>query len=154
MDERERAARWARAAEAIEKRRNRVSKYITVHVSRGTNRVMPVTDGNEVGEKAVMDEGARSPWIANHQELQSRLQQEAMFTPEELLADAENWLEDHNVMNRKTCWVHRETRELTFEMPAAVRMKKDLGQADIKKRALDAKRKKMTKIAASFRGDI
>ena len=69
-----------------------------------------------------------------------------------MLADADNWVEDYNPMNRQTCWVHRESRELTFDMPAAVRLKRELEDADSKRRALDLRKKQMSKLATSFRG--
>lgn len=55
-------------------------------------------------------------------------------------------------MNRQTCWVHRETRELTFDMPAAVRLRRETEEASSKRRALDLRKKQMSKLATSFRG--
>ena len=138
----------------LERRRGSLSKYIKATPPRETQGNANKADGQDLGseKKALLEDGARPPWIANHDELEARRKREAELSREELLADAGNWVEDYNPMNRQTCWVHRETRELTFDMPAAVRLRRETEEASSKRRALDLRKKQMSKLATSFRG--
>ena len=154
LDEPQEAARWARLAEALEQRRSSLSKYIKENSPKETqdNGAAGHNHGKGSERAAQLEDNSRPPWIANHDELEARHRREAELSREELLADADNWVEDHNPMNRQTCWVHRETRELTFDIPSGVRLKREEEEADTKRRALDLRKKQMSKLATSFRG--
>ncbi len=78
----------------------------------------------EVGEEVdsnVREEGVR--WIATKEELAIREAAEALLSPEELAAKADEWSEHIDPMTENVFWVHDETLEQSMTMPGALKMR-------------------------------
>jgi hypothetical protein len=149
LDEPKRAARWATRAEALTRSCNRAmlrirDKEVQEIVWQGVN---PVLSG--AFDALSNAEDSIPPWIGNHAQVVARSDSEAAMSEEQLLAEAENWLENYNAMSKETCFIHKITREMTFDVPAPVRLKKERAAANDKRRMLDAKRKQMNRLAGN-----
>jgi hypothetical protein len=146
------AERWAARAEACLRLQDKLRILLLDRTAPANRLEFLQSEKKPAGAldaMAAVEELA--PWIANHDQLEFRLAREAELSEAQLLAEAGDWIEDVNPMTRETTYIHRVTREMTFDAPAALRLRRETEAASEKKRQLGERRQQVKMMAASFK---
>lgn len=144
LEDPEGAIVWQQRADSLIARFDHSKTYLRETFEHPGHSVHP--EMVDLETNTVNEEGVKEPWIANYEQLQIRLAKEAAMTKEELLLEADLWVEESNAFSRDINYVHKITREMTFELPQPLYLKREQANATKKKleiRELEEKKRRM-----------